>query len=226
MRRRKGSRSRRRKRPRASHQTPRRACQYARRLIVMARVPAAGQVKTRLAREIGVARAAAFYRNTTAALLQRVSDRTWRIELAITPDSGRAARCWPTNIVRVPQGGGDLGARMQRLFDAAGKGPLVIIGTDIPAIRRSHIAAAFRALRGHDAVLGPACDGGYWLIGLKRAPRKLRPFARVRWSSAHALEDTLRNLDGARIATLPTLSDIDGAVLPAAPASTGSCGVA
>ena len=71
------------------------------------------------------------------------------------------------------------------------------------------IAEAFALLGRHDAVLGRALDGGYWLIGLKRSPRVLAPFAHVRWSGPHALDDTLANLKGARVAFAATLGDVD-----------------
>ncbi len=58
-------------------------------------------------------------------------------------------------------------------------------------------------------MFGPAPDGGYWLVGLKRVPRLLAPFAGVRWSSPHALADTLANLDGLRVVFAATLSDVD-----------------
>jgi glycosyltransferase A (GT-A) superfamily protein (DUF2064 family) len=58
-------------------------------------------------------------------------------------------------------------------------------------------------------VFGRAADGGYWLVGLRRSPRLLAPFANVRWSSPHALADTLRNLEGRRVAFAATLSDVD-----------------
>jgi ribosomal protein L22 len=70
---------------------------------------------------------------------------------------------------------------------------------------------AFALLGRYDAVFGPARDGGYWLVGLKRRPRVLRPFAGVRWSSAHTLADTLANLGGRRTALVATLSDVDDA---------------
>ena len=89
--------------------------------------------------------------------------------------------------------------------------PLLIVGTDVPGIRPAHIAEAFRLLGRHDAVLGPATDGGYWLVGLRRRPRVLRPFANVRWSSPHALADTLANLEGRTVAFVATLSDVDSA---------------
>lgn len=87
-----------------------------------------------------------------------------------------------------------------------------IIGADIPGITRAHIARAFQALRGSDAVFGPAPDGGYWLIGM----RGVRPpppglFQGVRWSSDHALSDTLSTLPGHRITLVDTLRDVDTA---------------
>ena len=98
---------------------------------------------------------------------------------------------------------------MQRVFVRLPPGPAIIIGGDIPAIRPAHIAAAFRLLGNADAVLGPARDGGYWLVGLKRMPKVLEPFAGVRWSSAYALADTVANLDGKRVAFAAMLSDVD-----------------
>ena len=101
---------------------------------------------------------------------------------------------------------------MQRLLaSASGSGPIVLIGTDIPGVAPGHIAQAFARLGGHDAVFGPAEDGGYWLVGLRRCPRLLRPFAGVRWSSPHALADTVANLARARVAMVATLSDVDTA---------------
>ena len=98
---------------------------------------------------------------------------------------------------------------MQRLFRRLPPGPAIIVGSDIPTINPSDVARAFRLLGSADAVFGRAPDGGYWLVGLRRAPRVLSPFARVRWSSAHALADTLRNLEGRRVAFAATLSDVD-----------------
>lgn len=182
------------------------------RLVMMVRKPAAGRVKTRLARGIGVVAATAFYRTASAGLIARLSgDPRWRMLLAVTPDAAVGDRAWPTQVERVAQGGGDLGARLQRLFDRLPPGPVVIIGSDSPDIRPAHIAAAFAGLGRADAVLGPAPDGGYWLIGLKRSPRVLKPLARVRWSSEHTLTDTLANLTGKRVELLAPLDDIDEA---------------
>ena len=110
---------------------------------------------------------------------------------------------------RICQGRGGLGQRMQRIFDCCGRGPLIIVGTDIPFITREIIAEAFCQLRRADAVFGCAEDGGYWLVGLRRRPKRLAPFENVRWSSPHALADTLKNLCSHRIAFAATLFDID-----------------
>ncbi len=110
---------------------------------------------------------------------------------------------------RIPQGRGGLGQRMQRIFDCYGEGPLLIVGTDIPFITREMIADALRKLRRADAVFGRAEDGGYWLVGLRRRPKRLAPFGNVRWSSPYALADTLKNLASHRVAYASTLFDID-----------------
>ena len=98
---------------------------------------------------------------------------------------------------------------MARAASSCPPGPVVIVGSDIPGITRSHIAAAFRALGDHDAVFGPALDGGYWLVGFRRRPVFRSPFAGVRWSSEWALADTLANLKGKKVAVLPPLEDVD-----------------
>jgi len=176
----------------------------------MAKSPLAGRVKRRLAASVGVVSAARFYRTCLAHTLMRLGrDPRWRIVLAVSPDSDVSAPYWPRGIERVPQGSGDLGVKMQRLFRRLPPGPAIIVGSDIPAIRPSNIARAFRLLGNGDAVFGRAADGGYWLVGLRRSPRVLAPFANVRWSGPHALADTLRNLQGHRVAFAATLSDVD-----------------
>jgi rSAM/selenodomain-associated transferase 1 len=180
----------------------------------MARSPRAGRVKQRLARSIGVTAATHFARICFAHTLLRLGGSPrWRTVLAITPDTELTAALRSQapggRIERLPQGGGDLGRRMQRLFKRLPPGPAIIVGSDIPGIRATEIARAFRLLGHANAVLGPAPDGGYWLIGLRRSPRLLAPFARVRWSSPHALADTLGNLEGRRVALAGTLSDVD-----------------
>ena len=182
-------------------------------LVVFAKAPVLGQVKSRLARGIGPAAALAFYRQALARVLRRVgSDRRWETILAATPDrTARMARRWPLRSRRQAQGGGDLGKRMARAFRQLPRGRVVIIGADIPDITADHVARAFAALGAADVVLGPARDGGYWLVGARGAVRHADMFAGVRWSSAHALADTCANLDGYRVALLDVLDDVDDA---------------
>ena len=179
----------------------------ARHLVIFARRPRLGSGKRRLARDIGAIEALRFQRVMLARLLRRLGrDPRWTTWLGITPDRSGP---WPRGIATLPQGGGDLGQRMARVARHMPPGPVVIIGSDIPDIAASDIAAAFRALGSKSAVFGPARDGGYWLVGLRRRPRFIDPFANVRWSSVYALADTLANLAGKEAAMLRTLSDID-----------------
>ena len=182
-----------------------------RHLVLFAKAPVLGRVKTRLAAGIGAVSAQRFYRRTLAELVRRVGrDRSWGTVLAVSPDrAARQRRLWPGNIRRVPQGGGDLGARMGRVFRDWPPGPVVIIGADIPEIQTRHIRQAFRALGTADAVFGPAADGGYWLVGVRPRASLSRLFDNVRWSTPHALADTRRNLHGRAVALLETLDDID-----------------
>jgi glycosyltransferase A (GT-A) superfamily protein (DUF2064 family) len=102
---------------------------------------------------------------------------------------------------------------MGRAFREMPPGPVVVIGADIPGIRARHIAGAFAALGRHDAVLGPAEDGGYWLIGLRRGGRAIPKtlFRGVRWSTEHAMADTVLSLGGLRVGFVETLRDVDTA---------------
>lgn len=178
----------------------------------MAKEPRAGRVKTRLAREIGTVAATFFYRQAAGALIKRLAaSGRWRTWLAVAPDTAGASAVWPPTAGQRGQGAGDLGRRMQRIMEWPGCGPLLIIGTDIPAIEPRHVQAAFRRLGNADAVFGPTPDGGYWLAGLRRSPRVLRPFAGVRWSSENALADTEANLADAHVVQADVLADVDTA---------------
>ncbi len=182
-------------------------------LVIFARRPQLGQVKRRLARDIGAVAALQVYRT----LLQRTirllgHDARWRTWLAVTPDSARSGPepCWPAGLPRVAQGAGDLGQRMGRVLNALPPGHAVIVGTDIPDIAANHVQAAFRRLQEADAVFGPAADGGYWLAGFRRFPPAPLPFAGVRWSSPAALADTFANCPPAwRIGLIDELADMD-----------------
>jgi rSAM/selenodomain-associated transferase 1 len=181
-------------------------------LVIMAKSPRLGLGKRRLGAEIGDVAALRFYRNCLNRTCLRLgSDPRWQILLAVTPDRDLYANVWPQNVPRFAQGAGDLGQRMHRIFAKLPPGDVIVIGSDIPAIAPGHIAQAFHLLGRADAVFGPATDGGYWLVGLKRRPLIPDALADVRWSGPHALADTLANLDGKNIALTATLSDVDEA---------------
>jgi len=182
-------------------------------LVIMAKAPLIGRVKTRLARDIGAVEALRFYREAAAGLIRRVGrDPRWRTVIAVSPDRAVHERgIWPEDLPCVGQGEGDLGARMGSLFRDLPPGPVVIIGADIPGIGKHHIADALETLGRNDTARGPAEDGGYWLIGMKRRPRVRDIFEGVRWSSEHAMDDTLRNIRGRNmsVGVLARLPDID-----------------
>jgi rSAM/selenodomain-associated transferase 1 len=177
-----------------------------RSVILFLRRPEYGRGKRRLAAAIGDAAAVGFERRMLNLLLRRLGrDRRWRLCLAVTPDRARLS----LRLAAAPQGRGDLGRRMRRALRAAGPGPAVLVGADIPALGAAQIAAAFRLLGRHDLVFGPARDGGFWLVGA-RHPAAMPDFGTVRWSSPHALADTLANLPKRlSVGCAETLADVD-----------------
>ncbi|MGV6811336.1 MAG: TIGR04282 family arsenosugar biosynthesis glycosyltransferase [Brevirhabdus sp.] len=181
-------------------------------LVIMVKLPRPGRVKTRLGGGIGMVAAAWWYRHQVARLLRRMADPRWQIVLSVAPDAeALAARVWPAHLPRVGQGPGDLGARMGRALAAFCPAHTVLIGSDIPGVTRAHIARAFATLGRADVVFGPAPDGGYWLVGMKAGRVPVGAFKGVRWSTHHALHDSLSSLGGARVAFADTLGDVDEA---------------
>lgn len=181
-------------------------------LVIMLKVPRVGRVKTRLGRDIGAVAATWWFRHQVARLLRRIEDPRWRVVLAVAPDiEGVQSRCFPLRFERWAQGRGSLGDRMARMMRWV-RGPVCVIGADIPDITRKRIADGFSALGRHDVVFGPAPDGGYWLIGA-RLGTDIRPNALdgVRWSTAHALADSCAAFAGKRVAFIDTLADVDTA---------------
>lgn len=177
-------------------------------LIVMAKAPRVGVGKSRLAAEIGKTQAWRINRALQAHTLRVARDSRWRPLLCVTPDQALAQTIavWPRTIPRVPQGGGDLGARLARAL--AGRRNVAVIGTDCLGLTRALIARAFAALKRAPFALGPAHDGGFWLLAARSGDVAARAMAGVRWSSEHAAADVLRNLGGA-VALLPVLRDVD-----------------
>ena len=177
------------------------------RLVIMLKEPVAGRVKTRLGRDIGMTASAWWFRHQSTALIRRLQSPRWQTWLAVAPDTALHSRCWPTHPPRMAQGRGDLGVRMARILKSS-KGPVVLIGGDIPGVQQAHISAAFRQLGQNELMFGPATDGGFWLVGKQRqVPHGL--FENVRWSGSNTLKDTRASAQGARIGYVATLSDVD-----------------
>jgi hypothetical protein len=183
-----------------------------RHLLIFAKAPRLAAVKRRLAAGIGDVEAWRFYGNTMRATIGRIAwDERWRTSLYVTPDRfAVSGAVWPSGIARIGQGSGDLGARMSRALREQPPGPVVLVGTDIPSLTAIHIDLAFRKLGEVDVVLGPALDGGFWLIGLARRRSRSIAFWNVRWSTEWALGDTSAGLAKAySVALIETLEDID-----------------
>ncbi|MCG8443581.1 MAG: TIGR04282 family arsenosugar biosynthesis glycosyltransferase [Caulobacterales bacterium] len=183
-----------------------------RRLAIFARLPRLSHGKTRLAAELGPAQALRIARAMSARVITGTRDPRWESALIVTPDQAVTAPApglWPPDLSRLAQGRGDLGARLERALDR--RGATVVIGADAPDVTGADIWDAFRALRRRDLVLGPARDGGFWLMGVK-APLRRGALAGVRWSSAHTLADTRQALaELGEPALLRELADVDDA---------------
>jgi len=180
-------------------------------LVIFAREPVAGRVKTRLAAGVGAEAAAEIYATLLDHTLREAgrSDVEPVISLAMDPSASWAATLdSPFEI----QGRGDLGERMAECFARRfgnGSERVVIIGSDNARLRSDHIRSAFAALKDHPVVLGPAEDGGYWLLWQRRPGADL--FSDIPWSASNTLDATRsRLLDlGVKWNELDTLPDID-----------------
>ncbi len=183
------------------------------RVIVMAKAPVAGYAKTRLVPALGAEGAAALAaRLLDAAVAQALASGVGPVELCVAPDPVHPAfQAWAGRVDVVAQGEGDLGARMARAFERAlaGGGPVLMIGTDAPALDAAVLRQAAAALDEADAVVVPALDGGYVLIGLRRMRPEL--FVDMPWSTDQVARLTRERLDeaGARSRWLPALADVD-----------------
>ena len=173
-------------------------------LVVMARWPASGRCKRRLAVDIGSERAAIVQQRLTAhtfAIAEALTEQgEVDVQVAMSGVSIRSAQRWlpclpPCTLV--DQGRGSLGARMLRQIQHARIGqpnkPVIVIGTDLADLCQNDLLHAIQRLRNQPLVLGPSADGGYWLLGLGIASTQLQLdalFAAVPWGSDKVLEIT------------------------------------
>lgn len=174
-----------------------------------------GFSKTRLAKSLSKTEAQRIARFSMNRTLRACRNPTWTVRLYTTPArvlKWSLGGLWRDDLERRDQGSGDLTDRLEKGLTEAPLGKVLFIGADAPDLNAAFLARAFKALDGHDAVFGPASDGGFWLFGLKKTVRTPSPFHKVRWSTEHALEDVRRNLPTpSSISYLPQLVDIDTA---------------
>lgn len=178
--------------------------------------PEEGRVKTRIAETLGVERAAELYRHLVVDMLGVLAGAETPLFLCYAPAGAKRqlVRWLGKDYRYVPQRGGDLGERMRNSFMYAfshGYGRAVLAGSDIPELSLPLVRQALEALSGSDAVLGPAADGGYYLIGFRREGFCLEVFDGMRWGSDRVLADTRKVLQGSgkSCALLPELNDVD-----------------
>jgi rSAM/selenodomain-associated transferase 1 len=183
---------------------------------ILSRAPEAGRSKTRLAATIGDAAAADMARamllDTTAAL---DVDGAWRTALFVEPPAAVDAMGRLTGLADVrPQATGGLGRRMQTAGEAllnSGHAPVVLVGSDIPGLGAEHVRSAIEALSEADVVLGPADDGGYYLIGFWSLPVAMFNDETVPWGSNQVLRisERIAREQGWRSARIAVLRDLD-----------------
>jgi rSAM/selenodomain-associated transferase 1 len=184
-----------------------------RALIIFLKAPRPGQVKTRLAKTIGADAACAAYRQLIETVLNRVSSLPG-VHLRYAPDDAFAEiQPWlRPGWKAAAQGLGDLGERLHAAFVETfnrGAERVVVIGSDCPGVSARDIETAWAALKGNDVVIGPATDGGYWLIGL----RELQPalFKEMAWSTKTVFQETVKRCKtaGLSVKLLRELADVD-----------------
>ncbi len=174
----------------------------------------AGKVKTRLARSIGADAAAEFHRLSVATLVTRFRHLADQRLIGFWPGEQQAAfaRLGKPHWQTVVQVAGDLGDRMACFFDAAfraGAERVVLIGSDSPTLPVQYVEDAFASLLTHEVVLGPADDGGYYLVGA--AHNRPDIFRGVTWSSRDVWTQTVERLESTSTswAALPPWYDVD-----------------
>jgi uncharacterized protein len=181
-------------------------------LIIFVKNPVPGKVKTRLARSIGDEPAAEVYRQ----LLLHTKSITQQLKvdkLVYYADDIAENDLWESSAYQKRQQQGEnLGERMASAFAAcfdAGYRQVVIIGSDCAEITAAHVEQAFAALNTNDVVIGPATDGGYYLLGMKKLNQRL--FENIPWSTDAVMSSTLQKVNelGLNYLLIETLSDID-----------------
>ena len=183
-------------------------------LIIFARYPHVGQVKTRLAAALGAEWATTFYRCCAEKLFAESGQICCQRFLFCADEANvEMMQRWAgPHFLHVPQSEGNLGDRMVNAFDYVfneGYQQIVIVGTDIPDLTAAILHEAFARLDQGEVVIGPTYDGGYYLLGMRRLHREL--FTHIAWSTDTVFEQTMQLVDGLGLQSfrLPMLRDID-----------------
>ena len=176
------------------------------RVVLFTRYPEPGRAKTRLIAALGAERAAQLHRLLTERAVQAVRSSGLKLELRTTGAPTAAFAEWLGPLSLVDQGEGDLGERLER---AGPPYPTIFIGSDAPDLTPDLLRRAAQALDKAAAVIGPAADGGYWLLGLSRAVDGV--FNGVDWGTSVVFGQTMERIAAAGIdpAVLPELADCD-----------------
>lgn len=176
-------------------------------LVLFARYPVPGQCKTRLIPALGPQGAAALHRLLAERTVGVLRQAGCPVTIAFTGAEEAAFRDWlGPDLAYEKQAEGDLTAR---LLPFAARAPVVFFGADTPDLAPAHVAAAVEALASHRVAIGPAEDGGYYLIAMREPLPEL--LTDMPWSTAEVLPETLRRLERMEIAPaiLATLADCD-----------------
>lgn len=180
-------------------------------LIIFTRFPEAGKTKTRLIPHLGAEAAAQLQKEMTEHTVMQARRAGAEIEVRYTGSSYEQMRNWlGGGFQYVEQGEGDLGERMERAFSdqfSRGAGRVVIVGSDCPSNGWKNIAEAFRLLESKACVIGPASDGGYYLIGLSKPAPQI--FRRIEWGGDQVFKQTLASASGLTVGMLKPLHDVD-----------------
>ena len=186
-----------------------------RALVVFVKHPRPGAVKTRLAAAIGPEAAADLYRALVEHVLEATTPRPGDYERLVffdPPGALEEMRAWLPGVRLLAQKGDDLGARMADAFARAfarGARRVAIVGTDVPGVTRETVVEALCALDAAEVALGPAEDGGYYLLALREPRPEL--FSGIAWSTSNVAADTRARAAASRLSVreLPVLRDLD-----------------
>lgn len=176
------------------------------RVVLFTRFPESGRAKTRLIPALGAERAAQLHRVLTERTVQAVRSSGLMLELRTTGAPTAAFEEWLGRLSIIDQGEGDLGNRLSR---AGPPYPTIFIGADAPDLTPALLQLAAHELQNASAVIGPAEDGGYWLLGLSHPVDAV--FEGIAWGTSSVFGQTMDRLAAARIdpVLLPKLADCD-----------------